>query len=968
MTIQRVFKATDEQQAIAEALLAVIKKYFPAESIAIDAGAGTGKSRTLIYLLERLLPIYNEKKIYILILQFNRSIRLEMEAKLKAAGLENVASVKTFNGLAYGAFMKRYNVKDPDREIYLDSKKYKKIARFLVERDLPGSRTKDELAEAADMLVKLFDLFRANTTRHHKTGNLCVFTGGNIYDEDVLAAYEPDNIYLMKEIAARYDLLGNIEHIEDEDVVCRLIPDMVRLGKLAFENPYSAKQTFMTARFADSLDGRRLWCDFTDQVFWCVVDQYKVFGYTLIMVDEAQDTSPLDRALVDMHIWRNKGSRMGRVVLVGDPQQAIYAFRGADNDGFYNSMRFWYIKEAFPLSVSYRVPQAIARMAAEWKPNYKAYHENIEGTIGTINRADLIEMAEDGDACISRVRSGMIALRNEFLKAGKAARILGSDLSDGIIKTLEMISEKPEWTWPKTVSYLEAHRDARLQQMREREKGEEEIERFLDDMGMVIEVVQSVPDEINNLQDAIAHIEQDLNPANQPEGGIVIATGHTVKGMEFKRVFNITPDRFPMIWKNQTNEQYVQEKNLEYVVDTRSFNEYYMLDPKAPSYLAEQKRLAEAGVDSPADEQQPVEAPALPAPVEEAPALPAPEPALIPVLPGSKAHREKSHEEAIAWAQDILTKPFVILDYETTGKAGEPCQIAVIDHTGKELLNTLVKPEFFKFEEKAIRVHGITPETVKDAPTFTSLYPQLRELLHGKIVIAYNVEFEQKVTALACQIYKLEPIEPSWHCAMLNYGAYEGTWNSYFGNWKWHKLVEATAAMGVVPQGNAHDALVDVIMTLDLIRAMAGVYVAPVIEQQPVAVPIPVEIDGEQFMIENQKGVPAGEDWLTWNKPQPTPAPVVEEAPAPPQPAAEPEPEAAPAEPTPAAAPVPVPSLTPIKVPGSRGMNTPQPRPIAKPHRERILTLVDTLEVDELDALIEILQAARQAKAEAVHA
>ncbi len=49
--------------------------------------------------------------------------------------------------------------------------------------------------------------------------------------------------------------------------------------------------------------------------------------YSLVVVDEFQDTDA-----VQWHILRDAFVRpgRGRLVLVGDPKQAIYAFRGAD--------------------------------------------------------------------------------------------------------------------------------------------------------------------------------------------------------------------------------------------------------------------------------------------------------------------------------------------------------------------------------------------------------------------------------------------------------------------------------------------------------------------------------------------------------------------------------------------------------------------------------------------------------------
>jgi superfamily I DNA/RNA helicase len=64
--------------------------------------------------------------------------------------------------------------------------------------------------------------------------------------------------------------------------------------------------------------------DYDDQIYLS-----RLFGgvfprFQTVMVDEAQDLSPLNHIQV-------KRTAAGRLIVVGDPRQAIYAFRGADS-------------------------------------------------------------------------------------------------------------------------------------------------------------------------------------------------------------------------------------------------------------------------------------------------------------------------------------------------------------------------------------------------------------------------------------------------------------------------------------------------------------------------------------------------------------------------------------------------------------------------------------------------------------
>jgi DNA polymerase-3 subunit epsilon len=176
---------------------------------------------------------------------------------------------------------------------------------------------------------------------------------------------------------------------------------------------------------------------------------------------------------------------------------------------------------------------------------------------------------------------------------------------------------------------------------------------------------------------------------------------------------------------------------------------------------------------------------------------------------------ERDRRLAAEWARQLLDRQdFVILDTETTslGPKAEIAQIAVINHLGQSLLNTLVKPIGI-IEPGAARVHGITKERCQDAPSWPEVYEQLKTILAGtKRLIIYNADFDIRMIKQCCDRHGL-----SWaissavvECAMLMYSQYVGDWNNYRGNYRWQKL----------PSGN-HSAVGDCRATLDVIRKMA---------------------------------------------------------------------------------------------------------------------------------------------------
>lgn len=190
-----------------------------------------------------------------------------------------------------------------------------------------------------------------------------------------------------------------------------------------------------------------------------------------------------------------------------------------------------------------------------------------------------------------------------------------------------------------------------------------------------------------------------------------------------------------------------------------------------------------------------------------------------------------SREKVVAWAQDLLqSEDFVIIDTETTGFGDddEIIQIAVIDHNGNELLNTLVKPT------KSITntdYHGITDETVKDAPTFPEVYKQLEAVLRGKNVLAYNYAYDSRMVAQNCERHYREPIlhaasglNAVVHCVMEQYARYYGDWNGRKGSYTWQKLRDALDRFGLSHcdfGDKEHDAATDAKATLAVLKKMA---------------------------------------------------------------------------------------------------------------------------------------------------
>lgn len=191
---------------------------------------------------------------------------------------------------------------------------------------------------------------------------------------------------------------------------------------------------------------------------------------------------------------------------------------------------------------------------------------------------------------------------------------------------------------------------------------------------------------------------------------------------------------------------------------------------------------------------------------------------------GMVRHYNPSHRrQAIQWAQNLLAREFYVLDTETTGLGNrdEIIQIGIVDAGGNAVLDQLIKPSI-PIPPGAAKVHGITDDDVINSPKFSSLYIKLSSLLAGETVIAYNMDFDWRMLQQTVARYRLPDIRIGKRdCAMKQYAKFKGKRSGQGRGYVWHKLTKALAQESIA-LGNAHNALGDALMTLELVRKMAS--------------------------------------------------------------------------------------------------------------------------------------------------
>lgn len=162
---------------------------------------------------------------------------------------------------------------------------------------------------------------------------------------------------------------------------------------------------------------------------------------------------------------------------------------------------------------------------------------------------------------------------------------------------------------------------------------------------------------------------------------------------------------------------------------------------------------------------------------------------------------------------------WLVLDTETTGLEAddEVISVAVITATGEVLLNEMIRPTK-RISPGALAVHGITDDMVANAAAFTEIYPRLVNAIAGRLVLAYNTEFDRQMLRQTCERYGLPVIEVKLDCVMELYAAAYNRWSNQMG-FVWCKLGDACFREGVNVD-SLHQACADAQATRLLVLAV----------------------------------------------------------------------------------------------------------------------------------------------------
>lgn len=293
--------------------------------------------------------------------------------------------------------------------------------------------------------------------------------------------------------------------------------------------------------------------DFDDQIYMPTLFGGTFPNFPITLVDEAQDLSAINHAML-------KKLARGRLIAVGDQRQSIYGFRGAVASGM-KQLKADFNMTEMTLSVSFRCPIKIVENARFHAPHMQWAPGAAEGSITYLEEWNA-QNIPDNAAIICRNNAPLFSLAFKLLRCSRGVKLVGFDIGPSLVKALKKLG-------PETMTQQELLRAIDQWESEKIAKAGKKGLATIRDKAECLRVFASFGP---SLGDAATYVEHLFKTT----GTIQLLSGHKSKGLEWETVFHLDPHRIPSTYCS-TPEEFEQEKNVKYVIETRAKRDLFMV-------------------------------------------------------------------------------------------------------------------------------------------------------------------------------------------------------------------------------------------------------------------------------------------------------------------------------------------------------------------------------------------------------
>lgn len=500
-------------------------------NLVVSAFAGTGKTTTMVEYVNRL----PEGESVALFAFGNKNAR-DLREKVTRPGAE----VLTFN--AAGARLVRMYMKprgEPDT--HREAKLAAKLLGITAPLDmvtlvgklaakgkgaLPGFEAMDRMVETRRAQLA------AEGTRAKAHGDLSLA-------DKLRAEWKQAQATVWASNEGRNVRQSEMEALAEEH---DLVPDpmwaaagwtLPRIAKAALD-VMELSRTAHTKPMNDPLYDNTI--SFDDQVYLPVVNNWVFPAYDNVIVDECQDTNP-----VGLRFARRVLKAGGRFGVVGDRNQALFAFRGADvrsMDKIKEEMSQPGKGGVVELSLpeTYRCAKAIVRDAQRFVPGYVAHPSNPEGEVKRIPYRDVVASVGPGDFVLSRTNAPLTKVCVKLLLAGKRAKVEGKKVGENLLKLVEKVGGKAK-SIPEFLERVTAWEERETERIKAGAKNVDAAQAKLDRVEDDAECLRAMTEGVKGLTELRKRISDLFTDDASADAQVVCMTVHKSKGLETDRVF-----------------------------------------------------------------------------------------------------------------------------------------------------------------------------------------------------------------------------------------------------------------------------------------------------------------------------------------------------------------------------------------------------------------------------------------------
>lgn len=294
--------------------------------------------------------------------------------------------------------------------------------------------------------------------------------------------------------------------------------------------------------------------DFSDMIFLPVRNKWLAKTYDMVIVDEAQDLT-----IAKLEIAQ--GVCRGRIFIVGDRNQAIYGFAGADTDSL-SRLSLQLNAKVLRLTKTFRCGKAIVTEAQAFVPDFEADDNNGDGEVLDLDASKLVETAGPSDFVLSRMNAPLVSIAMRLLRAGKRTRIAGRDIGKGLINLIRKFRAR---SIPELLQRISGWQKKESDRLKAKYTGKLDspayttrLEAIADQAAMLSEIAETCKN-VEEVSDKITALFTDDGLGDK--GVITCSSVHKSKGLEAERVF---------VLMDTLRDFNQEELNIRYVAITRA--------------------------------------------------------------------------------------------------------------------------------------------------------------------------------------------------------------------------------------------------------------------------------------------------------------------------------------------------------------------------------------------------------------